>query len=100
MSFIDENCACFDHEEENKHAHFSLHDEFKELVELLIESCLAEVGISTKGFYDAIESARFARDINNEVYEQLMALDDFITFKKLMVKRNMVRKKNCSVPVT
>lgn len=36
-------------------------------------------------FVEALEASRLNQDISKAVYEQLIALDDFVTFKKLMV---------------
>lgn len=36
MGFIDENCAVFDTEEENKLSYTTLHHQFKELVRALV----------------------------------------------------------------
>ncbi len=37
----------------------------------------------------ALDSGRNRREVNRTVFDQIMAVDDFLTFKKLMVKRNM-----------
>ncbi|CBN77193.1 conserved unknown protein [Ectocarpus siliculosus] len=89
MGFIDENCAVFDTEEENKLSYTTLHRQFKDLVETLCANSLAEVGVAVGDFVDALEASRFSQDISTAVYQQLLALDDFVTFKKLMVKRNV-----------
>lgn len=34
---------------------------------------------------EALEASRLSQDISQAVYEQLVALDDYLTFKKLMV---------------
>ncbi|CAM9492322.1 unnamed protein product, partial [Ectocarpus sp. 13 AM-2016] len=85
MGFIDENCAVFDTEEENKLSYTTLHRQFKDLVETLCANSLAEVGVAVGDFVDALEASRFSQDISTAVYQQLVALDDFVTFKKLMV---------------
>eukprot|EP00752_Nemacystus_decipiens_P011224 g9974.t1 len=89
MGFIDENCAVFDTEEENKLSYTTLHQQFKELVETLCANSLAEVGVAVGDFVEALEASRLSQDISTAVYQQLVALDDFVTFKKLMVKRNV-----------
>ena len=43
-------------------------------------------------FYEACEQGRHSREINRNVFEKIIALDDFLTFKKIMVKRNMERE--------
>lgn len=54
-------------------------------VETLCANSLAEVGVAVGDFVDALEASRFSQDISTAVYQQLVALDDFLTFKKLMV---------------
>lgn len=93
-SFMDENCLVFDAEEENKLVYTELHNEFKDLVEGVLNQQLAEVGVCEEDFYNACEAVfqrgqsddqdEYARD----VVEQIMACADFLTFKKLMFRRN------------
>jgi hypothetical protein len=89
MSFIDENCIVFDREDENKLAYSKLHDEFRDLVEELLVSKLNEVGISIEDFAYACEIARSKRGVNRAVFDQMLAVDDYRVFKKLMAKRNV-----------
>ncbi|DBA00315.1 TPA: hypothetical protein N0F65_001510 [Lagenidium giganteum] len=89
MCFIDENCAMFDTGEENKFIYTELHDQFRELVESVLCSNLAEIGITASDFADICERSRHSTDISIEVVNQILAMDDFLTFKKLMVKRNL-----------
>ena len=76
-------------DDENKFCYSDLHAEFKEVVERHLTSKLAEFGIGEEVFYEACASNRFKSDINKSVYDQMVAMDDFLTFKKLMVRRNM-----------
>jgi hypothetical protein len=89
MDFIDEKCDIFDNEEENKFQYSDIHQEFRETVDALISSNLGELGVTVEMFFDACEKGRFKRDINQAVIERMIAMDDFLTFKKIMVKRNM-----------
>ncbi len=66
-----------------------VHNEFRELVDRHITSKLTDFGISEDAFYEACASSRFSSQVSKSVYDQMLALDDFLTFKKLMVKRNM-----------
>lgn len=88
MDFVDEKCDVFDDEDENKLIYTEIHREFCDHVEALIDSNLGEVGITTEMFVDSCEKARNSRDINSTVFERLVAMDDFQTFKKIMTKRN------------
>jgi hypothetical protein len=88
MDFVDERCHAFDQEEENKLIYTSIHKEFCEHVEVLIQSNLGELGITTDIFLESCKKARNSRDINATVFERLIAMDDFQTFKKIMATRN------------
>ena len=89
MDFVDEKCEIFDNEEENKFAYTDIHREFKEHVDALLSSNLGELGVTPELFYEACAKGRNSRDINRTVYDRMIAMDDFQTFKKIMVKRNM-----------
>jgi hypothetical protein len=88
MDFVDEKCFVFDDDEENKFEYTIIHDEFKEHIEALISSNLGELGITPELFVEACERARYGRDVNTAVFDRITAMDDFMTFKKIMVKRN------------
>ena len=45
MSFLDEYCIIFDHEDENKLEYTPIHKNFKKLVEELIGELLAELEV-------------------------------------------------------
>lgn len=89
MDFVDEKCFVFDSEEENKFIYTDIHKEFKDHIEALISSNLGELGITTELFYESCEKGRNKRDVNKAVFERMIAMDDFQTFKKIMVKRNV-----------
>ena len=54
-------------------------------VETLIAAKLADLSIGTDMLADACTTDRQARDINMNVFNRLVALDDFMYFKKMMV---------------
>lgn len=58
-------------------------------MEGVLGSSLAEIGISPSDFVDICERGRNSTDISMEVVNQVLAMDDFLTFKKLMIKRNL-----------
>jgi hypothetical protein len=88
MDFVDEKCDVFDSEDENKFIYSDIHQEFSQHIEALIESNLQEVGVTVEMFYESCERAGQARDINRAVFERMLAMEDFNTFKRIMVKRN------------
>lgn len=88
MDFVDEKCFVFDDEEENKLVYTEIHREFCTHVEALINSNLGELGITSEMFLESCTKAKDSRDINSTVFERLIAMDDFQTFKKIMCTRN------------
>ena len=88
MDFVDEKCEVFTDDDENKLIYTVIHREFCEHIEALISSNLGELGISNDLFLESCEKAKDGRDINSTVFERLIAMDDFQTFKKIMTKRN------------
>ena len=89
MDFVDEKCFVFDNEEENKFIYTDIHHEFREHIEALISSNLGELDITPEMFFESCQNGRNNRDINRQVFERMIAMDDFQTFKKIMVKRNI-----------
>eukprot|EP01029_Cantina_marsupialis_P030957 TRINITY_DN8663_c0_g2_i1.p1 TRINITY_DN8663_c0_g2~~TRINITY_DN8663_c0_g2_i1.p1 ORF type:complete len:442 (-),score=196.23 TRINITY_DN8663_c0_g2_i1:203-1528(-) len=92
MSFIDEHCVCFDDEEENKLEYTLKHNEFCQLVESLVEDHLQEIGVDSETFLSTCTEKNMARvrenPIRRTVIETLLAIDDFVTFKGMMFRRN------------
>lgn len=89
MCFIDEHCASFDAEDENKFEYTELHQQFRDVVEVVLGDNLAEIGLTATDFADVCERSRGDGDMTMDVVNQILAMDDFVTFKKLMVKRNL-----------
>ena len=48
---------------------------------------MAELGVSDTQFIEACQKAE-SNPIHKKIVDQIMAVDNFIAFKKLMVKRN------------
>lgn len=67
MGFIDNNCAIFVNDEENKFEYSEIHQAFVNKIEALINSQLAKVGVSNELFVAACLHARHNREINREV---------------------------------
>ena len=87
MGFIDDNCIAFDDEDEHKLEFTKIHNEFKTIVEGLLEELMAELGVSDAQFLEACERAE-QNPVHKKIVDQIAAVEDFIAFKKLMVKRN------------
>jgi hypothetical protein len=87
MSFLDEHCIIFDNEEENKLEYTPIHNEFKKIVEDLIGELIAELGVTQEQFMQACANAE-SNPIHKKIVDQIVAVDNFVAFKKLMCKRN------------
>lgn len=86
-SFINENCIIFDDEDENKLEYTDIHKKFKKIVEEMLTNMLAEIGISEETFAEACIKST-TNPTHKMLLSEIMAVDNFIAFKKLMVKRN------------
>jgi len=88
MEFIDKQCIVFDNEEENKFEYTTIHGEFCDMVNSLLEGFLSEMGISPEEFVKVCQNENAAA-LNEFVFNQILAVDDFLSFKKMMLKRNL-----------
>eukprot|EP00727_Mastigamoeba_balamuthi_P014322 m51a1_g9514 hypothetical protein (368) ;mRNA; f:730140-731497 len=85
QSFIDERCVLFDTEEENAHELSAIHDEYRTIVDELIQEFSETSGLSSTQLLDACQIGMMT---NGAVFDHLMAADDFLSFKKMMSHRN------------
>lgn len=46
MTFLDEKCVSFDNEDENKLEFTGIHNEFKKIVENLLEELMRDLGVT------------------------------------------------------
>ena len=100
MSFIDEYCTVFDDEEENKLEFTKIHmvsgqfysrrvQDFKKIVEDLLQELMKELGVSNEQFVEACTKAgESGNPIHKKIVDQILAVENFLAFKRLMVKRN------------
>jgi hypothetical protein len=88
MNFIDDTCAIFDSDDENKLVYTEAHADFCSLVEQLLESHLGEIGLTAEDFAAVSAAAPPGSPLRTIVLEQVLACEDFATFKKLMVRRS------------
>lgn len=61
--------------------------DFKKIVEDLLAELMAELGVSDTQFVEACERAS-QNPLHKKIVDQIMAVDNFLAFKRLMVKRN------------
>ncbi|XP_078086016.1 cilia- and flagella-associated protein 36 isoform X1 [Mustelus asterias] len=87
--FIEQNCAVFDDEEENKLSYTEIHQDYKGLVEQLLEGYLQDVGIQEDQFLEACNSPLAQSESFQPVFQPVLAAEDFQVFKSLMLQKNV-----------
>lgn len=87
--FMENKCSVFDDEEENKLSYTEIHQQYKQLVEKLLESYMQEVGISEQQFLEACSSPFAKSKTLQTLFHPVLATDDFQMFRSLMVQKNV-----------
>ena len=92
LEFIDQYCYQFEDSNENKLVYTEIHNviftqKFKELIDGLLDNICVTLGITHQQFFKTCETG-VKNPSHRRVFEQILACDNFISFKKLMIKRN------------
>jgi hypothetical protein len=64
------------------------------MIEDMLEKFINEIGVNRDQFLDVIKTG-VANKQHKRIFEQLLLIDNFIVFKKLMVKRNKQLELEC-----
>ncbi|XP_004369507.1 cilia- and flagella-associated protein 36 isoform X1 [Trichechus manatus latirostris] len=89
LDFVEQKCEVFDDEEESKLTYTEIHQEYKELVEKLLESYLKEIGINEDQFQEACMSPLAKSRTSQAILQPVLAAEDFSIFKEMMVQKNI-----------
>lgn len=89
LDFVEQKCEVFDDEEESKLTYTEIHEEYKELVEKLLESYLKEIGINEAQFQEACTSPLAKTRTSQAILQPVLAAEDFTIFKAMMVQKNI-----------
>ncbi|XP_076990385.1 cilia- and flagella-associated protein 36 [Tamandua tetradactyla] len=89
LDFVEQKCEVFDDEEESKLTYTEIHQEYKELVEKLLESYLKEIGINEDQFQEACTSPLAKTRTSQAILQPVLAAEDFCIFKAMMVQKNI-----------
>ena len=92
IDFIDANCLVFDAEEENKLCYTEIHNGFRELVDMLLSSNLSALGVTSLQFVEACTRGKDL-DVHKAIFEQILAVDDFLSTFALCGDGSIVRPK-------
>jgi hypothetical protein len=88
MEYIEQHCIIFDTEAENKLEYTVKHNEFRALIDGLLAAHLLEVSIGEEEFQQFIQDGLANKSLHHILVEQLLSVDDFETFKAMMVQKN------------
>ncbi|XP_065785330.1 cilia- and flagella-associated protein 36 isoform X2 [Muntiacus reevesi] len=88
LDFVEQKCEVFDDEEESKLTYTEIHQEYKELVEKLLETYLKEIGINEDQFQEACTSPLAKTRTSQDILQPVLAAEDFTIFKAMMVQKN------------
>ncbi|KAG7283161.1 hypothetical protein CRUP_000523 [Coryphaenoides rupestris] len=69
--FMENTCSVFDDEDENKLTYTEIHEQYKQLVEKLLDNHMEEVGINEQQFVDACTSP-FAKSKTLQMFRSMM----------------------------
>lgn len=61
--------------------------DFKKIVEDLLQELMTELGVTDEQFVEACDKAS-KNPLHKKIVDQIMAVENFLAFKRLMVKRN------------
>lgn len=89
LDFVEQKCEVFDDEEESKLTYTEIHQEYKELVEKLLESYLKDIGINEDQFQEACTSPLAKTHTSQAILQPVLAAEDFTIFKAMMVQKNI-----------
>ncbi|KAJ7341289.1 hypothetical protein JRQ81_005212 [Phrynocephalus forsythii] len=89
LEFVEQKCEVFDDEEESKLSYTEIHQEYKALVERLLDSYLTEVGINEDKFQEACTSLLAKTHTSQAILQPVLAAEDFGLFKQMMVQKNI-----------
>ncbi|XP_033861115.1 cilia- and flagella-associated protein 36-like isoform X3 [Acipenser ruthenus] len=87
--FIEHKCTVFDDDDENKLSYTEIHQQYKEMVEQLLGNYTQEVGISEEQFLEACISPLAQSKALQNVFQPVLAAEDFEIFKSLMIQKNV-----------
>ncbi|KAL3874662.1 hypothetical protein ACJMK2_037644 [Sinanodonta woodiana] len=92
ITFMEANCIIFDPDVNDSSEYKKYHKEYKELVEALLEGFLNDTGLTHKEVIKALtdmNSRNDLRELFQELFEQVLAMDDYVIFVHLMTQKNI-----------
>ncbi|GLV33265.1 uncharacterized protein CBL_08433 [Carabus blaptoides fortunei] len=92
QSFIEEKSLIFEPTNQDNDEHRKIHEEFKNLVDLMLGSYMEDMGITTEQFEIACSNGmteKLPDNFQQNLFEQIWAANDFDMFKRMMTQKNI-----------
>ncbi|GFR66891.1 cilia- and flagella-associated protein 36-like [Elysia marginata] len=92
LSFMESKCLIFDPNTEDSESYRETHEEYKKLVDLLLEGFRTDTGLSHDQIIKAMKdlnSKSDLRDIFQVLFEQVLATEDYAIFVRIMAQKNL-----------
>lgn len=87
--FCDANCGVFEDQEENKLEYTILHNNFRQLIDDLFLAHLLDAQVTPEQLESFCQNGLASSEaLHHLLVEQLLAVDNFLSFKAMMVKWN------------
>ncbi|CAG5130675.1 unnamed protein product [Candidula unifasciata] len=92
LSFMESKCLIFDPHVEDSQSYREIHEEYKKLVDLLLEGFRADTGLTHDQIIQAMKdlnSKPDLRDLFQVLLEQVLATEDYPVFVQIMAQKNL-----------
>lgn len=93
FTFLDERSVVFDIDDtpENQDEYRKVYEDYKKLVNQLLDCHMRELSISPKQFEQAVQDANefLSQRLQQTLFEQIWAADHFESFKRMMIQVNI-----------
>ncbi|GFN82346.1 hypothetical protein PoB_000885200 [Plakobranchus ocellatus] len=92
LSFMESKCLIFDPSTEDSESYKEIHEEYKKLVDLLLEGFRTDTGLTHDQIIKAMKdlnSKSDLRDIFQVLFEQVLATVDYPIFVRIMAQKNL-----------
>lgn len=103
VSFMESNCLIFDTTTEDSEEYRQIHNQYRQIVDALLEAYISDTGLSRDTIIKAMKDLNAKpdlREVFQELFEQVLAMDDFPIFVHLMINKNLELQKQALMLIT
>ncbi len=87
MDFVEINCINFHDTEENTHEQWQIHQDYIKMIEKKLEELIGNLGITNEQLLQALQESYLVVKYKSFI-ENILSTDDFMLFKKMMIRKN------------